>query len=148
VLTISYALAASVNDVLGPGRRGVFWALRMASLGAFVILAAFGHYGVGTILACEGVTMVCVLALWVLALRRRLPGAPRMFAALGASALAGCTRALPAGVTHVVGLDPTSVYHLAQIPAIVLLYVALTTRRPVVARVFDYDLQRTSTEES
>jgi hypothetical protein len=45
--------------------------------------------------------------------------------ALGASVVAGCARALPAGVTDVVGLDPTSVYHLAQIPAMVLLFMAL-----------------------
>src|SRR5262249_6469693 len=59
VLTISYALAASVEDVLGPGRGRVFWMLRLASLSAYAVLATFGHYGIGTILACEGVTMAC-----------------------------------------------------------------------------------------
>jgi hypothetical protein len=159
VITISYALAASVHDVLGPGRRRVFWALRTASLGAYAVLAALGHYGIGTILACEGVTMACVLTLWTFALVRRHPGARFMVVALGASAVAGCTRALPAGVTHLVGLDPTSLYHVAQIPAIVVLYLALTrkvaaearsptsTRPAGVARVFDEGL-RTSMEES
>src|SRR5262245_28725236 len=37
VVTISFALAATVHDVLGPGRRRVFWTLRMASLGAYAV---------------------------------------------------------------------------------------------------------------
>jgi hypothetical protein len=125
VVTISFALAASVDDVLGPGHRRVFWLLRSLSLAVYAGLAVAGHYGIGVILACEGVTMVTVLALWGLAMHRRHPGAPAMLVALGASVLAGSVRALPAGVTEVVGLDPTSLYHLAQIPAVALLYLAL-----------------------
>jgi hypothetical protein len=129
VVTISFSLAATVTDVLGPGRRRLFWLLRAASLGAYGILALFGHYGIGTILACEGVTMVCVLVLWSVALARHHPEAPRMMVALGTSAIAGCTRALPRDVTEIVGLDPTSVYHLAQIPPMVLLCVAVRKRQ-------------------
>jgi uncharacterized protein DUF6962 len=125
VVTISFTLAATVYDVVGPGRRRVFWVLRSLSLGAYAALALTGHYGVGAILACEGVTMVAILALWGVALSRHHPRAPAMVLALGASVVAGCARALPAGVTDVVGLDPTSVYHLAQIPAMVLLFMAL-----------------------
>lgn len=138
VITISYALAASVQDVLGPGRRRVFWVLRTGSLAAYAVLAAFGHYGITTILACEGVTMLSVLVLWVVAFASHRPGAGWMVLALGASIVAGCTRALPERVTGVVGLDPTSLYHLVQIPAIVLLYVALVRRagsRPRAAQL-------------
>lgn len=142
VVTISFSLAATVSDVLGPGRRRVFWVLRTASLGAYGILALLGHYGVGTILACEGVTMVCVLALWGVALARHQPRAPRMMVALGTSAIAGFTRALPSSVTERVGLDPTSVYHLAQIPPMVLLCRAVGTgqwwwRRPLTIALAD-----------
>jgi hypothetical protein len=126
VITISFSLAASVQDVLGPGHRRAFWLLRTASLGAYAVLAVFGHYGVGTILACEGVTMVAILVLWGLAMHRGHPRAPAMLVALGASVVAGCIRGLPAHVTDTVGLDPTSLYHLAQIPGVVLLYVALS----------------------
>jgi hypothetical protein len=49
-----------------------------------------------------------------------------MLLALAASIVAGSLRALPAGVTDSVGLDPTSLYHVAQIPAMVLLFLALT----------------------
>jgi hypothetical protein len=125
VVTVSFVLAATVHDVLGPGRRRVFWLLRSLSLVAYAAFAVAGHYGIGLILACEGVTMVTVLILWGLALHRRRPGAPLMLVALGASVLAGSVRALPADVTEAVSLDPTSLYHLAQIPAMVLLYVAL-----------------------
>jgi hypothetical protein len=125
VVTISFTLAATVYDVVGPGRQRVFWVLRSLSLAAYAALALTGHYGVGAILACEGVTMVAILTLWGVALSRRHPRAPAMVLALGASVVAGLARALPAGVTDVVGLDPTSVYHLAQIPAMVLLFMAL-----------------------
>ena len=135
VVTISYALAASVHDVLGPGRRRVFWVLRTGSLGAYAVLALFGHYGIATILACEGVTMVCVLVLWLIALRRGLPGGRLMMVAIAVNVIAGCTRALPQGVTGLVGLDPISLYHLAQIPAVVLLYVAVVNRTRWLAGV-------------
>jgi hypothetical protein len=125
VVTISFVLAASVLDVLGPGRQRAFWLLRSVSLVAYAGLAVSGHYGVGAILACEGVTMVAILALWGVAYRRRHPRAPAMLVALGASILAGTLRAVPADVTEVIGLDPTSLYHVAQIPAMVLLYAAL-----------------------
>jgi hypothetical protein len=127
VITISFVLAASVHDVLGPDRYAAFWLLRSVSIGAYAVLAAFGHYGVGAILACEGVTMVTILALWVIALRRRHPRAPAMLLALAASMVAGSVRAVPSDVTEAVGLDPTSLYHLAQIPAMVLLYMALNS---------------------
>jgi len=138
VVTISYALAATVEDVLGPGRGRVFWVLRMASLVAFAVLALFGYYGISTIVACEGVTMASVVALWVLAYRRGIPGAGPMVVALAANVFAGVTRALPAGITELVGLDPVSLYHLAQIPPMALLYVAIIERsasRPAPAEL-------------
>ena len=69
--------------------------------------------------------MVTILVLWGIALRRRHPRAPAMLVALAASAAAGGVRALPADVTDVVGLDPTSLYHVAQIPGMIALFVAL-----------------------
>jgi hypothetical protein len=125
VVTISFTLAATVHDVLGPGRRDLFWLLRSLSLVAYAGLAISGHYGVGAILACEGVTMVAILALWGVAFHRGHPRAPAMLLALAASIVAGCTRALPADVTGVAGLDPTSLYHVVQIPAMLLLFAAL-----------------------
>jgi hypothetical protein len=126
VVTVSYLLAATVHEVLGPGRGRVFLALRAASLIAYAALALSGRAGIGTILLCEGVTMLAVLGLWGHAALRRHPLAGPVIAALGASAAAAGIKGLPPDVTGLVGLDPTSLYHVAQIPGMALLFVALT----------------------
>ncbi len=125
VVAVSYLLAASVVEVLGPGRGRVFWVLRSAGLVAYAGLAIAGYAGVNSMLACEGITMLAILGLWARGLRERHPLAPGVIVAILASGAAAGLRALPADVTGVVGLDPTSLYHLAQIPGIVLLYYAL-----------------------
>ncbi len=128
VVAVSYLLAATVVEVLGEGRGRVFWILRSAGLIAYAALALTGHAGIEAILLCEGLTMAAVLWLWGLAITRQHPRAWPVAAALIASMLAAVTRALPSEVTERFGLDPTSLYHLAQIPGMVLLYLALTRR--------------------
>ena len=128
VVTISFTLAATARDVLEPAQARVLSVLRVASLGLYVVLAAVGHYGITTILACEAVTMATILVLWSAALWRGDPRARGMVIVLAVSMVAGTTRALPSDVTRTVGLDPVSVYHLAQIPAMVLLCLALRSR--------------------
>jgi hypothetical protein len=125
VIAVSYLLAATVVEVLGPGRGRVFWILRSAGLVAYAALALSGNAGVGAILLSEGVTMIAILALWGYALRERHPLAPAVIVALAASGAAAGMRALPSDVTELVGLDPTSLYHLAQIPGMVLLFAAV-----------------------
>jgi uncharacterized protein DUF6962 len=125
VLAVSYLLAATVHEVLGPGRARVFWLLRSAGLVAYAALAVTGHAGVSAILMCEGITMIAILALWGLAAHRRHPLAGPVIAALVASGAAAIFRALPHDVTGFLGLDPISLYHLAQIPGLVLLAHAL-----------------------
>ena len=125
VVTVSYLLAATVHEVLGPGRGRVFWVLRAGSLAAYAVLALTGRAGIESILLCEGVTMIAVLALWGLAARRRHPLAAPVILAILASAAAAAARAAPAGAAGAVGLDPTSLYHVAQIPGMILLYVAV-----------------------
>lgn len=131
VVAVSYLLAATVEEVLGPGHARAFWLLRSAGLLAYAGLALAGRAGIGSILLCEGVTMICILALWGVAAFRRLPLARPVIAALAVSGLAGAARAMPDGAASVVGLDPTSVYHLLQIPGLVMLAGALL-QRPVV----------------
>jgi Family of unknown function (DUF6962) len=125
VVAVSYLLAASVEEVLGPGHARAFWVLRAAGLVAYAGLAIAGHAGVGAILACEGITMIAILGLWGKALRERNPMAVPVIVAIVASGAAAALRALPATVTDLVGLDPTSLYHLAQIPGMLLLYLAV-----------------------
>jgi hypothetical protein len=137
VVAVSYLLAGTVVEVLGTGHAREFWLLRSIGLVVYVALAAAGHAGVGSMLACEGLTMASVVALWVLAAYRRHPlGRPVLLAIL-ASGAAGATQALSQSVTGVIGLDPTSTYHLAQIAGMALLFWALTRGRPDPAEATD-----------
>jgi uncharacterized membrane protein len=130
VLAVSYLLAGSVVEVLGSGHAREFWLLRSIGLVAYVAVALTGHAGVGSMLACEGLTMASVVALWVLAAYRRHPlGRPVLFAIV-LSGAAGATQALSQSVTGVIGLDPTSTYHLAQIAGMTALFWGLTRGRP------------------
>jgi hypothetical protein len=126
VVAVSYLLAATVEEVLGPGHARAFWVLRSAGLLAYIGLAVTGHAGVTAMLACESITFACVLALWGWAAYRRQPLAVPVLVAILASGAAAGTRALSPAVTGHVNLDPTSVYHLAQIVGMVLLYRAVT----------------------
>jgi hypothetical protein len=126
VVAVSYLLAATVAEVLGPGRRRAFWLLRSIGLLAYLVMAAAGHAGIATILACEGLTMISVLALWGWAAARGHPLARPVLIAIVASGAAAGLKALSPALFRPVGLDPTSAYHLAQIAGMALLYVALT----------------------
>lgn len=131
VVAVSYLLAATVAEVLGPRHGRTFWLLRSVGIGAYIVLAVTGHAGVGALLACESLTMVCILALWGRAAWHRHPMAVPVIVALVASAAAAATKAIDPSVTRGVALDPTSVYHLAQIVGMVLLYLAVSNpRRP------------------
>lgn len=134
VIAVSYLLAATVVEVLGPGRGGVFWVLRSAGLLAYAGLAIAGYASVNAMLACEGITMLAILGLWARGLRERHPLAPGVVLAILASGAAAAVRALPPSVTELVGLDPTSLYHLAQIPGMLLLYHALVAAPQRAAR--------------
>lgn len=135
VVGVSYLLSATVYEVLGPGRRKAFWLLRVASLGAYVALALSGRAGAGSILMAEGVTMALILILWVRAYRDGHAMAPRILVAFIVSAAAAIAQGLPESATRTAtGLDPVSVYHLAQIPGIVMMYLALVaTVRPATS---------------
>jgi hypothetical protein len=129
VLAVSYLLAATVEEVLGPGHARTFWVLRAVGLVAYATVALSGHAGVTAILACEGLTMATVLALWGWAASRHHPLAGPVLLAILASCIAAGGRALSPNVTGYVNLDPTSVYHLAQIAGMVLLYRAIVGHR-------------------
>jgi hypothetical protein len=133
VVAISYLLAATVAEVLGPGRARAFWLLRSVGLVAYAALALTGHAGITAILSCESLTMLCVLALWGWAAVHRHPLARPVLLGIVASGGAGAIQALSPGVTAWVGLDPTSAYHLAQVVGMVLVYRAASRPRPLAA---------------
>lgn len=126
VVAISYILAASVVEVLGQGHARTFWLLRSGSLAAYGVVALSGNAGIAAILLCEGVTMVAVLALWALAVNRGHPKAWPVVAALVASMMAAAVRAMPADRVPVPGFDPTALYHVAQVPGLILLSWAVS----------------------
>ncbi|GAA1842645.1 hypothetical protein GCM10009687_05020 [Asanoa iriomotensis] len=131
VLGVSCLLAATVEEVLGPGHRRVFWVLRAGGLGAYLGLAVTTGAGVGALVACESITFACIIGLWAYAARRRHPLALPILLAVVASGAAAATKVISENLTGAVYLDGDSLYHLAQIGGIVLLYRALvTTRRP------------------
>jgi hypothetical protein len=129
VVAVSYLLAATVREVLGPGRARVFWLLRSIGLVAYLIAAVTGHAGVTAMLSCESLTMLSVLGLWFHAALHEHPLARPVLAAVLASGGAAVTKVIPPEVTGRIGIDPTSAYHLAQIVGMVLLYRAVS-RRP------------------
>ena len=127
VVAVSYLLAATVEEVLGPGHGRAFWALRAIGLLAYVTIAISGHAGVTAMLYCESLTFASILVLWGVAAHRGHPLArPVLYAILASGAAAG-SRALSPAVTGLVNLDPTSAYHLAQIAGMVLLYRAVSS---------------------
>ncbi|MVZ99689.1 hypothetical protein F8568_004725 [Actinomadura sp. LD22] len=131
VIAVSYLLAATVAEVLGPRHQRTFWLLRSIGIAAYAVLAVTGHAGVDALLACESLTMLSIIALWAWAARRRHPMAGPVIIALVADGAAAAAKAIDPDVTRRVALDPTSLYHLAQIVGMVLLYAAVSApRRP------------------
>jgi hypothetical protein len=132
VVAVSYVLAGTVAEVLGTGHTRAFWLLRSVGVVAYVVIAATGHAGVAGILACESLTMLSVLALWLWAAYQHHHLAGPVLLAIGAGGAASAAKALDPELVRPVGLDPTSAYHLAQIVGMVLLYVAVSA--PATAR--------------
>jgi hypothetical protein len=124
VVVVSFVLAATVVEVLGQGRRAVFWPLRSVGLLAYVVVAATGHPSISAIMACESLTMACVLGLWTWAWLRGHPMGRPMLIAIGVSIAAAVLRLVPA-IGARVGLDPDAAYHLGQIAGMVLLFAAV-----------------------
>jgi hypothetical protein len=125
VVAVSFMLAATVADVLGPGRGRSFWLLRVLGLLAYITNAVTGRSGVSAILWCESLTMLSVVALWVWAAYLRDPVAPAVVAAMAASIGAAAANLLDPALLRPIRLDPMSAYHLAQIVGMVLLYAAV-----------------------
>jgi len=110
VVAVSYLLAATVAEVLGPQRARAFWLLRSVGLLAYIVVAAAGNAGIEAMLACESLTMACVLVLWLWAAYRSHPLAPAMLLAIAASGSAATATLASAETLRPVGLDPTSLY--------------------------------------
>ena len=128
-VAISYVLAASVNSVLGKGRGQPLLVIRAVSLAVFFFLVVSGNATISTLMLTEGLAMAIVVALWLRAWQENQPGGGLVLAAILLSMLAASMKASSAHFT--LGgweFDPNSIYHVAQMPGIYLLLIAIQRR--------------------
>ncbi len=128
-VAISYLLAASVNTVLGKGRGHPLLAVRAISLAVFFSLVVSGNASVITLMLTEGLAMALVIGLWVHAWRKDQPAVGLVLAAIMVSMLAAGLKA--SSLQFTLGgweFDPNSLYHVAQMPGLFLLLVAIRRR--------------------
>ena len=128
-VAISYLLAASINSVLGKGRGHPLLVVRAISLAVFFLLVVSGNATVITLMLTEGLAMALVIALWVHAWQKEQPGVGLVLAAIMVSMLAAALKA--SSVQFNLGgweFDPNSLYHVAQMPGLLLLLIAIRRR--------------------
>jgi hypothetical protein len=133
-VTVSLLLGATVQSLM-PGSRNRSWmALRLGTLGAFCIAALAGHGGLTTFFVLESATMVGILGIWAWAGWRGEPGSRMVLLAIFLSGGAGLFRFLPVGFHLGWEWDNSSIYHVAQMPGLVALYLAIGQLRFVRER--------------
>ncbi len=128
-IAISYLLAASVSSVLGKGRGHPLLVIRAISLAVFFLLVVSGNATVITLMLTEGLAMALVIALWVHAWQKEQPGVGLVLAAIMVSMFAAALKA--SSVQFAVAgweFDPNSLYHVAQMPGLLLLLIAIRRR--------------------
>ena len=129
-VTVSLLLAATVKAVLGEGQTRAWMVLRFATLGVFTAVALMGNTAITTFLYLESLTMAAVIGLWLYGAWKRQPGADLMLAAILLSGGAALFRF--SGLHFHAGWewDPDSIYHIAQVPGLLALYLALRGLEP------------------
>jgi len=128
-IAISYLLAASVNTVLGKGHGHPLLAVRAISLAVFFSLVVSGNATVITLMLTEGLAMALVIGLWLHAWQKDKPAVGLVLAAIVASGLAAALKA--SSLQFNMGgweFDLNSLYHVAQMPGLLLLLVAIQRR--------------------
>jgi hypothetical protein len=73
----------------------VFWLLRSVGLVAYVVIAALGRASITAIVWCEGLTIGCVVGLWIWTWLRRHPVGRPMLVAISVSTAAAMLRLVP-----------------------------------------------------
>ena len=122
--------------MLGKGHGQPLLVIRAISLTVFFFLVASGNATIATMVVTEGLAMGIVIALWVRAWQEKQPGGSLILAAILLSMLAAAMKA--PGAQFTLGgweFDPNSIYHIAQIPGLYLLLVAIQRRADTMERV-------------
>ena len=130
-LSLSALLAATAVETLSPPAARTVIRIRSVGLVGYAIFAATGRGNLGALLACESITMLAVIGLWVVAARDGHPQAQRIL--LGMVLMAAATLSFtPPGlaVGDWLRLDPGSFEHLVQIPGMMLLAWGLVQDPP------------------
>ena len=128
-ISISYLLAASVNTVLGKGNGHPLLAIRAISLAVFFSLVVSGNASVITLMLTEGLAMALVIGLWLHAWQKDQPAVGLVLAAIVARRLAAALKA--SSLQFNMGgreFDPNSLYHVAQMPGLLLMLLAIQRR--------------------
>ena len=125
VLAISYLLIASAREILSARGVRIVVVVRGVGVTAYGVGVVLGETGLLVLLLSESLTMACILGLWLYAARVGHRMAMPMTAAILAYVLAGIAFVLPSTLTAPIGLDSTSLSHLAQIPGVLLFYRAV-----------------------
>jgi hypothetical protein len=130
-LSLSALLAATAVETLSPQSARTVIRIRSVGLVGYAIFAATGRGNLGALLACESITMLAVIALWVVGARDGHPQAPRVL--VGMVLMAAATLAFtPPGLAlgDLLRLDPGSFEHLLQVPGMMLLARGLVQDPP------------------
>ena len=131
-IAITFIFAATVATVLGEDSRAKpLLFVRLASLTVFVLLAILGYASTGTLLITEGLAMIIILFLWAYTWRQGHAGVGLVLVAIAVSVAAGVVRGVP--VSFFLGgweIDEQSLYHVAQMPGLALLYFGLRRLEP------------------
>lgn len=127
---VSFLLAGTVATLVGPNRASFWLWLRSAGLALYAIAALSGHAGLGTLLLSESLTMAAILLLWGRAWRRGVPRSGTVVLAIATSAIGGAIRVAPISLRLGWTFNSTALYHLAQIPGLLLLYLGTAPEVP------------------
>lgn len=129
VLSLGFLAAASVVETLGWTSSPARLVFPLASGALYVVMVAAGLGGPEGVAIASAPANVATVVLWLRALAYRHRRAPAVLVAMVASGLAAAARA-GAVAADTAALHPDGVYHLAQIPGLVLLYLAVGRNRP------------------
>lgn len=134
-LAMSALLAATATEVLAPRSARNILRVRAVSLIAYALFAASGRGNLSYLLGAESVTIIAVLAIWVIGQMRGHPQATNMLIGIGAMALATLAFSGPGrGFGEMIGLDSGSLVHVLQIPGMLYIVASLMLENAGVVR--------------
>lgn len=128
IIALSYMLAASAMDVLGPEPTRIVLVVRTVGLAAYLVAVCFGYTGTGPLVTCEALTMAGIVGMWCYAAYTGHPRGRPMVTGILVSALSSACFIVPADTWAEIDLTAGAVSHLVQIPGFILISRAAATK--------------------